>query len=145
MRIVFAVVALALMASLCNICKLTGQNTNKEVNINVATPTPAATPSRASLKDVFPQTIGDFTLSSTYPKDQLKGDDKLLPNAQDVVGAIYKNSAGKKEQVMVGQYASAADAETARKARVPSSQYKARWTKDDRLFVASDSSFKDQL
>ena len=144
MRIVFAVAVLALMASLCNMCKLTGTNTNKESNTNMATPTPTATP-KPTLKDAFPQKVGDFTLSNTYPKSDLKGDDKLLPGAEDVMGAIYKNAAGKKEQVMVGKYASAADAETARKKRVPSSLYKARWTKGDLLFVASDETFKDQI
>lgn len=145
MRIVFAVVVLALMASLCNMCKLTGTNTNKETNTNMATPAPAATPAKTALKDVFPQKVGDYTLSNTYPKSELKGDDKLLPGAEDVVGAVYKNSANKKEQVMVGKYASPADAETARKKRVPSSQYKARWTKGDLLFVASDNAFQDQI
>ena len=144
MRIVFAVAALALMASLCNMCKLTGTNTNKETNTNMATPTPAATP-KPTLKDAFPQKVGDYTLSNTYPKSELKGDDKLLPDAQEVMGAIYKNAANKKVQVMAGKYASAADAETARKKRVPSSQYTARWTKGDLLLVASDASFKDQF
>ena len=144
MRIVFAVAALALMASLCNMCKLTGTNTNKETNTNMATPTPAATP-KPTLKEAFPQKVGDYTLSNTYPKSELKGDDALLPGAQDVMGAIYKNAANKKVQVMGGKYGSAADAETAMKKRVPSSQYKARWTKGDLLFVASDASFKDQF
>lgn len=146
MRIVFAIVVLALMASVCNLCNLSSNNKNtNNSNMATATPSPTTTPSKASLKDAFPQKVGDFTLQNTYGRSELKGDDKLLPGADDVMGAVYKSSADKKEQVMVGSYASTADAETARAKRISTSKYVARWTKGNLLFVASDASFKDKL
>lgn len=149
MKIVFAAAALALMLSICNLCNLSPKlKDTRETNSNsMAMPTPTTTPppAKASLKDAFPQTVGDFTLQGTYGRSDLKGDDKLLPGAEEVMGAVYKSSANKKEQVMVGKYASSDDAEAARKKRVPSSQYTARWTKGELLFVASDNSFKNNL
>ena len=147
MRTVFAIATLAFMALACNICNLSS-NLNKGVtnSTNSSTkPTPAATPAKASLKDAFPQNVGDFALEGTYEKSKLKGDDKLLPGADDVVGAVYKSSANKKEQVMVGSYSSATDAETARAKRVSTSKYLARWTKGNLLFVSTDMYFKDKL
>jgi hypothetical protein len=122
-------------------------NTNKNTsNSNSMTmPTPAPTPAKASLKDVFPKTVGDFTLQDTYEKSDLKGDDKFVPGAQEVLGAVYKSSANKKEQIIAGSYASASDAETARAKRVGSSKYIARGTKGNTLFVATDATFKDKL
>lgn len=147
MRIFFAAVTLALMASVCNLCNLSSNLNKSSTNSNTvtATPTPTATPSKASLKDAFPQTVGDFSLQSTYDRSKLKGDDKLLPGADDVMGAVYKSSTNKKEQVMVGSYSSTAGAEAARAKRLSTSTYTARWTKGNLLFVASDAFFKDKL
>ena len=147
MRTVFAIATLAFMAFACNLCNLSS-NVNKGVtnsNNSSTKPTPAATPAKASLKDSLPKTVGDFTLDNTYEKSELKGDDKFLPGAEDVLGAVYKSSANKKEQVMVGSYASAADAETARAKRLSTSKYLARWTKGNLLFVSTDMYFKDKL
>lgn len=147
MRILFAAAVLSLMAFACNLCNLSGnQNRNaNNSNSTSASPTPTATPGKPSLKDAFPQKVGDFTLQDTYDKSELKGDDKYLPDADDVMGAVYKSSANKKEQVMAGSYASAAAAEAARAKRVGSSKYLARWTKGSILYVATDSTFKDKL
>jgi hypothetical protein len=146
MRIIFAVAVLALMAFACNLCNLSNNNKNaSNSNSMTAMPTPAATPAKASLKDAFPQKVGDFTLDNTYEKSELKGDEKFLPGANEVMGAVYKSSTNKKEQVMAGSYSSAADAEAARAKRVGSSKYLARWTKGNILFVATDASFKDKL
>lgn len=145
MRIVFAIAVLALMASVCNLCNLSGNKNTNNSNMATPTPTPTATPAKASLKDNFPQKVGDFTLQGTYERSQLKGDDKLLPGADEVMGAVYKSATDKKEQVMVGSYSSTAAAEAARAKRISSSRYIARWTKGNLLFVASDASFKDKL
>lgn len=145
MKILFSVAVLALMAFACNLCNLSNNNSNTSNSNSTATPTPASTPAKASLKDAFPQKVGDFTLDRTYEKSDLKGDDKLLPGADDVVGAVYKSSTNKKEQVMAGSYSSAAAAETARAKRVSTSKYLARWTKGNILFVATDTTFKDKL
>src|ERR1043165_1729047 len=104
MRILFAAAVLSLMAFACNLCNLSGNQNRNSSNSNSmsAMPTPPPTPGQPSLKDAFPQTVGDFTLDATYVKAQLKGDDKLLPGADDVMGAVYKSSANKKEQVMAG-------------------------------------------
>jgi hypothetical protein len=147
MKIIFAAAVLALMAFACNLCNLSG-NVNKNANNSnsmSATPTPTATPGKASLKEAFPQKVGDFTLDNTYAKSELKGDDKFLPGATEVMGAVYKSSANKKEQVMAGAYNSAADAETARAKRLGTSKYLARWTKGSILFVSTDPTFKDKL
>lgn len=147
MKLFFAVATLAFMASVCNLCNLS-RSLNKSVtngNSSSAMPTPAATPAKPSLKDAFPQTVGDFTLQGTYDKSQLKGDDKFVPGAEEVLGAVYKSSANKKEQLMVGSYPSQAAAEAARAKRVSASKYLARWTKGNLLFVSTDASFKDKL
>lgn len=145
MKILFSVVVLALMAFACNICNMSNTNKNASNSNSMTMPTPSSTPAKPSLKDAFPQTVGDFTLDRTYVRSDLKGDDKLLPDADDVMGAVYKSSANKKEQVMAGSYSSAAAAEAARAKRVGSSKYLARWTKGNILFVATDTTFKDKL
>jgi hypothetical protein len=147
MRILFAAAVLSLMAFACNLCNLSGNQNKNSSNSNSmsAMPTPTATPGTPSLKDAFPRTVGDFTLDSTYPKSQLKGDDKLLPGADDVMGAVYKSSTNKKEQVMAGSYSSASAAEAARAKRVGASKYLARWTKANILYVATDAALKDKL
>jgi hypothetical protein len=111
-----------------------GQNTN------------SATSSEAeALKDAFPQTVGDFTLEGVYDRNMLEGDDKFLPDAAEVMGAIYKSSTNQKVQVVAGSYASEGNAEAARVKRVPSSKYVARWTKGTILYVATNMTFKDKL
>jgi hypothetical protein len=146
MKILFAAVVLSLMAFACNICNLSGnQNRNSSNSNSAATPTPSATPGKPSLKDAFPQKVGDFTLDATYNKGELKGDEKFLPGADDVMGAVYKSSANKKEQVIAGSYSSTAAAETARAKRVGTSKYLARWTKGNILYVATDATFKDKF
>jgi hypothetical protein len=146
MKIIFAVAALALMTSTVSLCNLLGNsNRNNSNNINTPAPTPAPTPVKATLRDALPQQIGDFTLQDTYEKSELKGDDKFLPGAQEVMGAVYKSTANKKEQVMVGSYPSAKDAETARAKRVSTSKYIARWTKGNLLYIATDASFKNKI
>jgi hypothetical protein len=147
MRILFAAAVLSLMAFACNLCNLSGNQNRNGSNSNSmsAMPTPTSTPGKPSLKDAFPQTVGDFTLDATYVRSQLKGDDKFLPDADDVMGAVYKSSANKKEQVIAGSYSSAAAAEAARAKRVGASKYVARWTKDNILYVATDGTFKDKL
>ncbi len=145
MKIIFAAAVMALMAFACNLCNMgnTNRNTSNSNSMPMATPTP--TPAKASLKDAFPKTVGDFTLQDTYEKSELKGDDKFVPGAQDVMGAVYKSSANKKEQVIAGLYGSASDAEAARAKRVSTSKYVARWTKGSILYVATDATFKDKL
>ena len=145
MKIIFAAAVLALMAFACNICNLSNSNKNTSNSNSMMTPTPTPTPAKPTLKDAFPQKVGDFTLDNTYVKSELKGDDKYLPGATEVMGAVYKSSANKKEQVMAGSYNSAADAETARAKRVGTSKYVARWTKGTILYVATDAAFKDKL
>lgn len=146
MRILFAAAVLSLMAFACNLCNLGGnQNKNSNSNTTSASPTPTATPSKPTLADAFPQKVGDFTLDATYEKKELKGDEKFLPGADDVMGAVYKSSANKKEQVMAGSYSTPAAAETARAKRVGTSKYLARWTKGNLLYVATDATFKDKL
>ena len=147
MRILFAAAVLSLMAFACNLCNLSGNQNKNGSNSNSmsAMPTPTATPGKPSLKDAFPQKVGDFTLDATYGKSELKGDDKFLPGADDVMGAVYKSSTSKKEQVMAGSYSSTAAAEAAQAKRVGSSKYLARWTKGNILYVATDATFKDKL
>ena len=145
MKIIFAAAVLGLMAFACNLCNMGNTNKNTSNSNAMTMPTPTPTPAKASLKDSFPQKVGDFTLQDTYEKSELKGDDKFLPGAQDVMGAVYKSSANKKEQVMAGSYASASEAETARAKRVGSSKYIVRWTKGNILFVSTDATFKDKL
>lgn len=146
MKIFFAVAALALMFFACKICNLsTNSNRNLTNSNTMATPTPTATPARTSLKDAFPQKVGDFSLQDTYERSELKGDDRFLPGATDVMGAVYKSSTNRKEQVMVGSYSSASAAEAARAKRVSTSKYLARWTKGNLLYVATDNFFKDKL
>jgi hypothetical protein len=145
MKIIFAAAVLGLMAFACNLCNMGNTNRNTSNSNSMPTATPTPTPAKASLKDAFPQKVGDFTLQDTYDKSELKGDDKFLPGAQEVMGAVYKSSANKKEQVMAGSYASASDAEAARAKRVGSSKYIARWAKGNILFVATDATFKDKL
>lgn len=146
MKIISSVVVLSIMAFACNLCNLGNTNRNtSNSNTMTAMPTPTPSPTKASLKDAFPQTVGNFTLENTYQKSELKGDDKFLPDAQDVMGAVYKSSANKKEQVMAGSYATAAAAEAARAKRVGTSKYVARWTKGSILYVSTDVTFKDKL
>lgn len=146
MRILFAAAVLSLMAFACNLCNLSSnQNKNSSNNSASAMPTPTPTPGKPSLKDAFPQKVGDFTLDATYDKGELKGDDKFLPGADEVMGAVYKSSANKKEQVMAGSYSSASAAETARAKRLGTSKYLARWTKGNILYVSTDATFKDKL
>jgi hypothetical protein len=145
MKIIFAAAVLGLMAFACNLCNMGNTNRNTSNSNSMPTATPTPTPAKATLKDAFPQKVGDFTLQDTYEKSELKGDDKFVPGAQEVLGAVYKSSTNKKEQVMAGSYASASDAEAARAKRVGSSKYIARWTKGNILFVATDASFKDKL
>jgi hypothetical protein len=147
MRILFAAAVLSLMAFACNLCNLGGnQNRNGSNNNSMsAMPTPTATPGKPSLKDAFPQSVANFTLERTFDKSKLEGDDKYLPGADDVMGAIYKSPANKREKVMAGSYSSTAAAEAARTKRVPSSRYLARWTKGSILYVATDVTFKDKL
>lgn len=146
MKILFAAAVLSLMAFACNLCNLGGnQNRNNSNGVSTSsTPAPTATP-KATLADAFPQKVGDFTLDATYEKNELKGDDKYLPGADDVMGAVYKSSANKKEQVMAGSYSSASAAETARAKRVGTSKYLARWTKGNILYVATDVTLKDKF
>src|SRR5436853_4400017 len=103
MRIFFAVATLALMFFACKVCNLNTDLNKNSANSNTVTtmPTPTATPAKTSLKDALPQKVGDFTLQDTYAKSELKGDDKFMPDANDVLGAVYKSSTNKKEQVMV--------------------------------------------
>ncbi|HKS27567.1 MAG TPA: hypothetical protein VJS44_07090 [Pyrinomonadaceae bacterium] len=96
------------------------------------------------LKDAFPQTAGDFTLEGIYDRNMLEGDDKFLPGAAEVMGAVYISSA-KKVLVIAGSYASEGNAEAARVRRVPSSKFAARWTKGTILYVATDAALKDKL
>jgi hypothetical protein len=147
MKIVFAFAALVLMLFACKVCDFSTNKNTSNSGTTTATPTPAPAPTKVSLKDALPKNIGDFTLQGTYEKSKLEGDDKLLPGAEDVVGGVYKSSsnANKRVQVMVGSYASTADAEAARAKRVPSSKYVSRWTKGNLLYVASDPSFKDKV
>jgi hypothetical protein len=147
MKIIFAVVALALMTSAVSLCNLLGKSNSNNSNSNTssAAPTPTATPSKPSLKDAFPQQVGAFTLQDTYTKAELKGDDKFLPGAEEVMGAVYKTAANKKEQLMVGSYPSPKDAETARAKRVSTSKYIARWTKGNLLYISTDGSFKNKI
>lgn len=136
---------MGLMAFACNLCNLSSNKNANNSNSVATAPTPAATPAKPTLKDAFPQKVGDFTLDATYEKSELKGDDKFLPGAEDVMGAVYKSSANKKEQVMAGSYSSASTAEAARAKRVGTSKYLARWTKGNILYVATDATFKDKL
>lgn len=146
MKITFSIVVLSIMAFACNLCNLSNANRNtSNSNSAMSSPTPTPTPARTSLKDAFPQTVGDFTLQNTYEKSELKGDDKFLPDALDVMGAVYKSSANKKEQIMAGSYPSASAAEAARTKRVGASKYVARWTKGSILYVATDVTLKDKL
>ncbi len=128
---------------------MTGANkdskqSNKQTTTNQNTNS-AASPDSGPLKGVFPQTVGAFTLEGTYERHLLEGDDKYLPNAGEVMGAVYKSSANKKVQVIAGSYNSEDDAEAARVKRVSSSKYISRWTSGKILYVATDSTFKDQL
>ncbi len=146
MKIIFAAAVLGLMAFACNLCNMGNQNKNASNSNSMTMPTPAATaPAKTSLKDAFPQKVGDYTLQDTYDKSELKGDDKYLPGAEDVMGAVYKSSSNKKEQVMAGSYASASDATAAQAKKVPGSKYIARWTKGNILYVATDETLKDKL
>ena len=138
---------MALMAFACNLCNTSNSNNRNGSNSNsvATTSTPDATPAKPSLKDAFPEKVGDFTRGNVFEKSKLEGDDKLLPDAEDVMGAVYKSSANKREQVMAGLYPSASAAETARAKKVASTKYVARWTKGSILYVATDATFKDKL
>ena len=144
MKLIFAITALVFALSLCNLAERLGNKANQNAN-NQNSSNASATPDKTSLKDSFPQQVGDFKLQDTYDKKEIGSDaDKYLPGASDVLGAVYK-SGSKKEQVMVGQYASDEEAAKARDKKISGSSYPIRWTKGSRLFVARNQIFKDEL
>jgi len=144
MKLLLAIATLAFALSFCNLSERLANKANQNSN-NKNSTTASATPAKTSLKDSFPQEVGDFKLEKTYDRSELKGDDDTyLPGATDALGAVYK-SGNKKEQVMVGQYPSEADAEKARDKRVRGASYPLRWTKGSLLFVARNQIFKDEL
>jgi hypothetical protein len=144
MKLILAIASLAFALSFCNLAEKLANKSNQNAN-NKNSSTASATPAITSLKDAFPKVVGEFKLDNTYDKSELKGDDETyLPGATDVLGAVYK-SGTKKEQVMVGQYPSEADASKARDKKVRGSSYPLRWTKGSLLFVAKNQVFKDQL
>ena len=144
MKLILAIATLAFALSFCNLSERLANKANQNSN-NQNSTTASATPAKTSLKDAFPQEVGEFKLDNTYDKSEVGGDaDKYLPGATDVLGAVYK-SGNKKEQVMVGQYPSEADAEKARDKRIKGASYPLRWTKGSLLFVARNQIFKDEL
>jgi hypothetical protein len=144
MKLILAIGTLAFALSFCNLSERLANKANENSN-NKNSSTASATPAKTSLKDSFPQEVGDFKLDNTYDKGEVGGDaDKYLPGATDVLGAVYK-SGTKKEQVMVGQYPSESDAEKARDKKISGSSYPLRWTKGSLLFVARNQIFKDEL
>jgi protein involved in sex pheromone biosynthesis len=144
MKLILAISTLVFALSFCNLSERLANKANQNSN-NKNSSTASATPAKTSLKDSFPQTVGDFKLDNTYDKSEVGNDaDKYLPGATDVLGAVYK-SGSKKEQVMVGQYPSEAEAEKARDKKISSSSYPLRWTKGSLLFAARNQIFKDEL
>jgi hypothetical protein len=144
MKLIFAITSLVFALSLCNLAERLGNKANQNAN-NKNSSTVSATPDKTSLKDSFPQQVGDFKLQDTYDKKEIGSDaDKYLPGASDVLGAVYKSST-KKEQVMVGQYSSDEEAAKARDKKISGASYPIRWTKGSRLFVARNQIFKDEL
>jgi len=144
MKSFLAITALVFSLSLCNLSERLGNKANQNSN-NQNSSTATAPPAKTSLKDSFPQEVGEFKLQDTYDKKEI-GDDaaKYLPGASEVLGAVYK-SGSKKEQVMVGQYPSEEEAAKARDKRMSGSSYPIRWTKGSLLFVARNQVFKDTL
>jgi len=144
MKLALAITILVSALSLCNLSERLASKSNQNSN-NQNSSTASATPDKTSLKDSFPQEVGDFKLQDTYDKKEIGSDaDKYLPGATDVLGAVYK-SGNKKEQVMVGQYPSDEEAAKARDKKISGSSYPIRWTKGSRLFAARNQIFKDEL
>ena len=144
MKLVLAITALVFSLSLCNLSERLGNKANQNSN-NQNSSTASATPTKVSLKDSFPQEVGDFKLQSTHDrKDIAKDADKDMPGATEVLGAVYRSSS-KKEQVMVGQYPSEEEAAKVRDKKISGSSYPIRWTKGSLLFVAKNAVFKDAL
>lgn len=144
MKLILAIVTLVFGLSFCNLSERLANRGNENSN-NKNSSTATATPAKTSLKDSFPQEVGEFKLENTYDKEEVGDDaDKYLPGATDVLGAVYK-SGNKKEQVMVGQYPSESDAEKAKDKKISGSSYPLRWTKGSMLFVARNKIFKEQL
>jgi hypothetical protein len=144
MKLLLAITALVFALSLCNLSERLANKANQNSN-NSNSATASATPAKTSLKDSFPQEVGDFKLQSTHDKKEISNDaDKYLPGASDAVGAVYR-SGSKKEQVMVGQYPSEEEAAKARDKKISGSGYPIRWTKGSLVFVARNQVFKDAL
>lgn len=144
MKTIVAIASLAFSLSLCNLSERLANKGNQNSN-NKNSATASATPAKTSLKDSFPEEVGEFKLQATYEKSELKGDEAYLPGATDVLGAIYR-SGSKKEQVLVGSYPTEAEAEAARDKKVANgSRYPLRWTKGNLLFAAKNRVFKDEL
>jgi hypothetical protein len=144
MKSLLAVTALVFVFSLCNLSERLANKANQNSN-NQNSSAASATHGKTSLKDSFPQEVGDFKLQDTYDKKEIGSDaDKYLPGANEVLGAVYK-SGTKKEQVMVGQYPSEEAAAKARDKKISGSGYPIRWTKGSLLFAARNQVFKDQL
>lgn len=144
MKLALAITALVFALSLCNLSERLANRANQNSN-NQNSSTASATPAKTSLKDSFPQEVGEFKLQDTYDKKEIGSDaDKYLPGASEVLGAVYK-SGSKKEQVMVGQYPSEEEAAKARDKRMSGSNYPIRWTKGSLLFAARNQVFKDSL
>ena len=144
MKLVLAITTLVFSLSLCNLAERLGNKANQNSN-NQNSSTASATPAKTSLKDSFPQEVGEFKLQDTYDKKEIGDDaDKYLPGASEVLGAVYK-SGNKKEQVMAGQYPSEEEAAKVRDKRISGASYPIRWTKGSLLFVARNKVFKDSL
>lgn len=144
MKPLLAIAALGFALSLCNLSERLANKGNQNSN-NQNSSTASSSPAKTSLKDSFPQEVGDFKLQDTYDKKEIGSDaDKYLAGATDVLGAVYK-SGTKKEQVMVGQYPSEEEAAKARDKRISGASYPIRWTKGSLLFVARNQIFKDSL
>lgn len=144
MKLALAITILVSALSLCNLSERLANKANQNSN-NQNNSTASATPAKTSLKDSFPQEVGEFKLQDTYDRKEIGDDaDKHLPGATDVLGAVYK-SGSKKEQVMVGQYPSEEEAAKVRDKKISGSGYPIRWTKGSLLFVARNRVFKDTL
>jgi hypothetical protein len=144
MKPILAIAVFACALSLCNLSERLANKGNQNSN-NKNSSTASATPAKTTLKDLFPQEVGDFKLQDTYDRSELKGDaEKYLPGATDVLGAVYRSS-NKKEQVLVGSYPSEAAAAAARDKKINSASYPIRWTKGSLLFAAKNKIFQDAL
>src|SRR5215210_6037645 len=119
MKPILAIAVLAFALSFCNLSERLANKGNQNSN-NKNSSTASPTPTKTSLKDSFPETVGEFKLQATYDKSELKGDETYMPGATDVLGAIYR-SGSKKEQVLVGSYPTEAEAAAARDKKVAGS------------------------